>query len=352
MFGNILIDKFGIYSSVRKDNITLFEELAQRINDCMALHYPKNAYRCSISGTGKSFKFHFTPTRYYDNMDDFKQFTDVNLDMPDEEIFLNLFEDCGFFDERFEPIVKEMKIGLFHVTKNIVTKVYPEKYLDILYKKSLKYSCVSAYTQKNETGRTLIISNKTQDKTKIKTAGTDRKFIFYNKRKQLLDKANIDKVIVKEQLTDEEVSMLPPNSYNHPALIIKKIQILRCELQYTSTKTKYISNFLLNTKNETMFYLSTFLDLLRQQKLYERLNDFFKAELTKFVFFEKELTDTDDLSAKEKILIHYLDKLDIELLRSIYKDCGYEKHFQTLIKKLRDYNLSEYYKELYQKLLS
>ena len=176
--------------------------------------------------------------------------------------------------------------------------------------------------------------------------------MFYDKSKQLLNKANLKKAILKTRLSEQEMALLPDKAYRHPALILERINLLRVELKYNSgVKTKAIENYLLNTKDSKTLKLTTFLDLLKAQRLYSSLDEFYRAELKKYVFWDEVINDNSKLNCKEQILAHYYNDLNIDLMCSIYQECGLKRNFKVLQKKLGKYCLPEEYKELYEKII-
>lgn len=353
MLGNILIDKFKIIGKVNSNNKELFQSLQKEIKAGMEKHFAPNSYCCTFSKSQCSFRLEFTPTRYFEDIELLENFTDTNLDMPNEEILFSLFEECGFYNSSYAEILETLSINTIHLTKNFVMNNPIEGYIKYLDRKTYKYLLNSSLKYLTQTGgETLVISNKTQDKTKFQTNAIDREFMFYDKSKQLLNKANLKKAILKTRLSEQEIALLPDKAYRHPALILERINLLRVELKYNSgVKTKAIENYLLNTKGSKTLKLTTFLDLLKAQRLYNSLDEFYRAELKKYVFLDEIINDNSKLNCKEQILAQFYNVLSLDLIRSIYEDCGLKRNFKGLQKKLVKYCLPEEYKELYEKII-
>ena len=228
-------------------------------------------------------------------------------------------------------------------------------YIDCLNNRTYKRMKANII-QSNETNRTLRIATPKRNQKERNTTG-DRQFILYDKSQQLKDKANIRHVVLKRNLTNEELRQIPAKNYLRRLnrLTIEDLNIARFELQYkNSSKLCNLANFITKQDEKTLCF-HTLLTLLQQRKLYQILNSFYSQELKEYVFFTEPQNNCIDLTSWDGLFAELTKEADIKSLIALYNECSNAeihngKNFIALVKKVQQQNADDLYKELYEKL--
>ena len=337
LFNSILIDK--IRFNVPKDNVD--DEIIEHYKNIMLKYFPQNAFKITVS-RGR-LNVEFTPTRYKMNN---IEINDTNLIMPYEKELLNLFEELGFYKLDSE-LLQEFTVVKLHLTKNINTENQPARYIDMLGNRSYKLGLQPLFNSSTSANKTLTLSTLKKNSEKDDTMG-NKHIIFYDKVQELRDKAGINEVYLRLAPKDKN-QYLKAYQAEANCLLLQRLNILRCELQYShSHKLKILEGFLLKTNNANKLHLATLLDLLKEQKLYSALNDFYTQELRKYVFFE-DLSEDVKLSGLERQFADLLDGVSATWLLNHYEN-SQRKSLQKVIRKIQRVSTSAAYNELYEKL--
>lgn len=336
LFNSVLIDK--IKFNIPKDYVN--DEIKEHYKDIMLKYFPQNAFKITIS-RGR-LNIEFTPTRYKVNS---VEITDTNLIMPYEKELFKLFEELGFYKLDSELLQKFTVVKL-HLTKNINTENHPARYIDMLGNRSYKLGLQPLFNSSTSTNRTLTLSTLKKNSEQGDTM-ENKHIIFYDKVQELKDKAGINEVYLR--LTPEDKNQyLKAYQAEANCLLLKRINILRCELQYAhSHKLKTLEDFLLKTNNAKKLHLATLLDLLKEQKLYSALDNFYTQELRKYVFFDDFSKDIK-LSGLERQFADLLDGVSTTWLLNHYEN-SQRKSLQKVIRKIQRVSTSAAYNELYKK---
>ena len=347
--GKILIDKLRIcipFETITELGLTP-DSYKEKIKEVLKKYYPAKAYR--VSQSGDELKITLTPTRFKPPL--IVNFTDTNLEMPTETWFLNLFNELGVNNRR---LYESARIVCIHLTKNIITSNIPKTYIDYLQTYPFKKGYVSGFIRSDNGNDTIRIATLKRKKEKSDITG-DRNIIFYDKVRELSDKANLKEIWLKEPLSKKEIEVIKTLGVTYKSkrkiLSLSNLNLLRCELQYKyKEKIKPLAKFLNNDTDETLT-LANIVDLLNDNELYNRLNLFFINQLKTVIFYN---TPDKEVTIKQnKIQKSFMDLMTndtIQELKLIYKACGLEDKFHENQQKLNLLKENELYKELYHKL--
>lgn len=346
--GNILIDKIRItFPADLLSEIGFSEkDYIETTRETLEKYYPENAY--SVSKSRGEIKITLTPTRFKPSHS--FAYTDVNIEMPNEKWLLNLFLELGFTNRRFSETAR---IVWFHLTKNVIVN-NPVSW----YKKFLScYPCARGYkpafVYSSEDNSTLRIATQKHNKEKEDING-DRMIIFYDKVQELRDKANLDRITLKEPLTDEEISILEAcgGCYNRRfrELYLDNLNLLRCEQQYKYREKIEPLAWFLNGNTNNVLNVNTLIDLLEEESLYEKLNSFYTQQLQEIIFYnEPNIKEVKPLNSYQRSFFELVQRADITELKLIYKACGLVDKFEKNLKRFFKHNADDLYTELYQK---
>ena len=353
MFGNILIDKIRLNIpdsaiSSEKIKIKTYKKILKRH---LARYFSDGAF--TITHSRNEIKITLTPTRFIPVSD--VSYDDVNLEMPTEDWLFNLLNELGCFKNENRRLIEAFHIVELHLTKNVIMKHPVFNYIDCLNNRTYKRMKANII-QSNETNRTLRIATPKRNQKERNTTG-DRQFILYDKSQQLKDKANIRHVVLKRNLTNEELRQKKKKNYLRRLnrLTIEDLNIARFELQYkNSSKLCNLANFITKQDEKTLCF-HTLLTLLQQRKLYQILNSFYSQELKEYVFFTEPQNNCIDLTSWDGLFAELTKEADIKSLIALYNECSNAeihngKNFIALVKKVQQQNADDLYKELYEKL--
>lgn len=343
--GKILIDKIRITFPVEALSEIGFSEkdYIETTRETLEKYYPSSAY--SVSKSRGEIKITLTPTRFKPAHN--FAYTDVNIEMPSEKWLLNLFLELGFKNRRFSETAR---IVWFHLTKNVIVNNPVPLYKKFLscYPYARRYK--PAFVYSSEDNATLRLATQKRNKEKKDIKG-DRMIIFYDKVQELRDKANLDRITLKEPLTDEEISILEAcgGCYNRRfrELYLDNLNLLRCEQQYKyREKIEPLARFL-NDSTDDILTVGILIDLLKKESLYKKLDSFYIQQLKKIIFYNEPNVKTNSY---QRSFFDLVQKADITELKLIYKACGLVDRFEKNLKKFFKHNKSDFYTELYQKL--
>ena len=343
LFNTLLIDKLVIRADKALLN-TDTETLVNKWQTVMEQHFPSNAYK--IKTSRNMVRLIFTPTRYGNNADGI---TDTNLIMPLEAELYSLFQELGFYDLD-ENDLKAFNVAEIHLTMNILVEHLP--YLYLKYLKNRNYKGFLAPINEGSNNNTLILSPLTRTNKEKDFKGT-KKYMFYDKVLELIDKANLREVFLRLPLSEKEINMLPDSAYNPntQALYLEGLNILRTEMQFTGTSSiSYITRFLDEEayKADKHLTLSTLLRLLDNGILYEALVAFYKKELEQKIFYDSPETSKVKLNKYEQLLAELMEKESATYYLAMYKECNYEKSLKELINKIQGVDDNSLYAEMYR----
>lgn len=347
--GKILIDKLRICIPI--DALVYIEHTDKsyiaNAREVLSNYFPARAY--SVSNSRNEIKITLTPTRFKPphNM----SFTDVNIEMPAESWLLNLLKVLGFTNRRFS---ESSRIVMIHLTKNIITKNRVGYYIKFVSQYPLKLGYKSAFVYSSDINRTLRIATQKHNTEKDDING-QRNIIFYDKIQELLDKANLDNIYLKEPLSKEVIKEL--KSYNvfynreFNRLSLNNLNLLRCELQYKyKEKIKPLANFLNGNTDDTLT-VATLMDLLAENQLYEKLDTFYVKQLKEVIFYkEPDKQENKTFTSFQHAFSELLKKSDIGEMQLIYNACGLSNKFHKNLIKIFCNTNNDLYNELYNKL--
>ena len=215
------------------------------------------------------------------------------------------------------------------------------------------FSFKHTYVYSSEDNATLRLSTQKRNKEKEDING-DRMIIFYDKVRELMDKANLTHITLKEPLTDEEIAVLEVHNVNYSrkfrSLDLHNLNLLRCEQQYRyKEKIKPLARFL-NGNNKDILSVNTLINLLEEESLYEKLNSFYTQQLKKIIFYnEPNIKEVKPFDSYQRSFFDLIQNADITELKLIYETCGLSDKFEKILKQFFKFYADDLYTELYQK---
>lgn len=350
--GKILIDKIRInipYNVVVEEHIES-KFIVADLRETLSKYFYKGAYSVSVSRG--DIRITLTPTRYITS-DGLA--TDVNLEMPSENWLLNLFIELGFTNYR---LAESTRITWIHLTKNLIMNLPVINYIHFLHSLPCKDGLKPSIISSDENNDTLRFSRPKRNIDKEDSNGHFN-IIFYNKTKQLKDKANLESVYLKQELTLKERRILKfHNVFYIPQakqLYFHNLNLLRCEQQYRyKEKIAPIAQHLTGDNKEKVLTVATLMGLLEEGQLYNKLNEFYNTQLQKYIFYNplnsnntKTIKQLRNYNRVFNDLIH--TNKDISELYIVFKALGLEDNFSKYTKKAFGSNAHKLYEELYKK---
>lgn len=347
--GNILIDKLRITfpAEIVLELGYTEKDYMEKASETLGVYYPNSAY--SVGKSRGEIKITLTPTRFKPSHD--FAYTDTNLEMPSEKWLLNLLLELGFKNRRFSETAR---IVLIHLTKNVIMNKPVPMYKTFLSHYPFARGYEYALVYSSEDNSTFRIATQKRNTDKADIMG-DRMIIIYDKGQELKDKANLDRIGLKEPLTDEEISILEAcgGCYNRRfrELYLDNLNLLRCEQQYKyREKITPLARFL-NGDTDDILTVGVLIDLLKEETLYKKLNSFYIKQLQKIIFYnEPNIKDVKPLNSYQRSFFDLIQVADITELKLIYKACGLVGKFEKNLKRFFKHNADDLYTELYQKL--
>ena len=350
MHGNLLIDKLGFYAPIPDltDLEVDVDSQLNMMNKCIETFFPQKAY--TIKTSRQKLSLCFTPTRYLKNDE---KYTDTNLEMPTEDELYELFIELGLYNLD-DNLIDKYRVSVLHLTKNNYMENSSIDYINFLANRMYKKKFKALLHHSSETNKTLYVTTLAKHFTEKDKVG-DRQYLFYDKAQELQDKADINEVVLRLGLSEEEQAIIPSEAYDSKTktLYLDKVNILRCELQYRyKPKLQNISNFLTGKKGKDGLKLKTLLDLLKERKLYETLEKYYIKVLQEVIFYKEPVISSDvRLNNYEQMFADLTKENPLPpSLRKIFKDNGFGDSFSNLLKKVHSSYTSPLYIELYNKL--
>ncbi len=344
MFGNILIDKIQLNISEKDLEWAGYtvEDFKRNTRKVLLKYYNKTAFR--VYSQRNAVKINLTPTRYIISG---SPDIDNNLQMPSEDWFYSLIKELNFNDRKLAFALYVVEL---HLTKNIITKHHPSKYIDYLFNR--KYKRMKAtIIQSNTKGRTLSIATPKNNITKKDTTG-DRQFIFYEKIQQLKDKRGGWYIDLKEHINPEILPFGTVSNDGRRLYLNNNLHILRVELQYKySNRLKKLAQFIMKSKLSKNLTFDIFIDEMKKKTLYNTLESYYINELEEYIFYKpSKTTQEKNLSIWKRLLSDLIDNTDTKLMAGLYNDCGLGNKYQSCIKDIQPKMNKELYQELHTKL--
>lgn len=336
---------FLIFYLSQKDET--LEHYIEKVKQFFYEHFPKNAFRIVAKGS-KGIYIEFNPTRFFpkNTMD---IFTDVNIQGISEHNLLYIFDELGFLEMLNESPKIFGNITRLHLTKNFIVEEPVREYTSVIAQRNCNKFKVTEF-------ETFGISVATQKRNKEKDATTmKRQTVLYDKPEEIENKKNIDEIVLKYPLTDNEKTLIPKicisKKGNYDCLTnISNLKMLRVEIQYNSNDKmkKLAENLQQKDKN---LKISTLVKLLKSETLYNNLNDYYTCQLKESIFTINPYDEPDmsKLTQYDKLFIdlHNETKTNIKELQALYNDYRKDSIAKRAIKKLIPYIDNPLYNELY-----
>ena len=335
MLGNILIDKIQINIPLKGVNSDEKDSLVHYIDNVLGEHYAKNAYGITVNNNAK-LKLWFTPTRYFDDMAFYYDYTDTNLEMPQESKLKELFNKM-LSHKILTEVIPEIKITKFDLTKNFITSRKSKYYLDALSVRRYKNGYKAISHDCGYYSKTVSITRLLRNPGEKDNAG-DEELKFYDKVRELLDK-HIQEIILKEPLPAEDKNSLTLKNYNplFKRFPLGDLNLLRAEWHFGRKKLYKISRYCNFENPDEGLFLVDFMNLLNSGNLYKVLDGFY-TEYT-LNLLKAGQVQTSSLSIYDKILCkYYPDVVSLPLI-GVFKDNNlYKKYHKCLLKVQTEHN--------------
>ena len=274
----------------------------------------------------------------------------LNLQMPEQHKFLFLLQQI------YEVLGDNAVITWIDVTKDILTLLDANKYIKALSKWKPKYPYnKSKYTSKTK-NVTLTLSPRKR-KNVVDCKNKNRIITFYSKVSQIKAKSKT-RFVDNVWLSDEEIELLSTEEYKDRynaetgRLFFDNLNILRCEQRYKySNNIKRITHFLTGSNEADKLTLPILIELLENDELYNKLDEFYTEELRKYVFYHDINEDKGiNLNKHEEIVKDCVIEYDLDItdFQCLFEDAGLKDKFTYSMKKMLYHTISEYYRDLYK----
>lgn len=350
MFGNILIDKLRI--SLKLDGVFDPYNAKKILDNVMSEHFRKDNY--TVNYDKSYFRVTFTPTLYLDEVTgEEKEYTPIfNMQMPALYKFLSLLKQI------YDVLGDNATITWIDIAKDVVTLLDSAKYIKALSKWNPKYPYnKSEYTSKTK-NVTLSLSPRKR-RNIVDCKNVNRVMTFYSKVSEIKTKTKGKARFVDNVwLSDEEKELLSREDchveYNAEKgrLFFNDLNLLRCEQRYKySNNIKRITHVLTGSKEEDKLTLPILIELLENDELYPKLDEFYTNELRKYVFYHDINEDKDiKLNKHEEIVKDYVKEYDLDItdFQCLFEEAGLKDKFTYSMKKVLYHTISEYYRDLYK----
>lgn len=352
MFNTILIDKLRI--SLKLNGVFDPYNAKKILDNVMSKHFRKNNY--TVNYDKSYFRVTFTPTLYLDEVreEDEEKYTPIfNMQMPKLLKFLFLLKQI------YEVLGDNATITWIDIAKDIITPLDANKYIKALSKWKPKYPYnKSEYTSKTNKYVTLTLSPRKR-KNVVDCKNENRVMTFYSKTSEIEAKTKGNtRFINNVTLSEEEKELFSREDCNveydaeKRRLFFHDLNLLRCEQRYKySNNIKRIVHILTGSKKENKLTLPILIELLENDELYPKLDEFYTKELRKYVFYYDIDEDEDiKLNKHEEIVRDYVKEynLDITDFQCLFEDAGLKDKFVYSMNKVLYHTISEYYRDLYK----
>lgn len=358
MLNDIIIDKLRIAFNINKNRHVFGDldkdltELKKRLIATFSVCLPKDAYR--VYKRYDYFHTEFNPAKFLG----INTRNDTNLQMIPEKILERLVDAMPFYEN-----LKDLNVVELNLTKNYALKNNTSEYINMLsnikpanQKHPIKF--------KRDDGQSVYFSALKRDNSEKEYTG--KKLIkFYDKISELKykkDKA-ISHVKLREQLSEEEIDFFA-SKYNRfrRSIDLSDVNLLRLELTYRESKNLKDLAALLNGIKSNSLSIKSLTAHLKNGTLYSNLDDFFKSELRKNIFYNAPAiqVNSDDNSKSYNAVLSSLllgNNINVQSEMSYLKNILETANMGTSINKklkkvsqgLSDYSL---YIELYEEIFN
>ena len=330
MLGNILIDKIKISFRLQGVSADEAKRLEVHVKSVLGEHYAENAYSVSINKCFTKLNFWFTPTRYFDDMNCYLQYTDTNLETPPECKLKELF-NAILSDKTLVKALPECKITVLDLTKNFITLRKPYYYLMAIAGRQYQHGYKVLQQDCGYYSKTVTITHLMRNTCEKDSVGDDE-LKFYDKVRELLNK-HVYKVTLKEALSSEDKKQFTLKNYNAltKTLLLDNLNILRLEWHFKSKKMYKISRILKFKNADKGLFLKDFIDLLNSGTLYNSLDEFYTVHTLKLL--KSEPAQTSPLNIYSKVLSKYYPEVIALPLTGVFKENNlYKKYHKNLLK--------------------
>ena len=351
MFGDILIDKLRI--SLKLTNGFNPRSAKIKLDNIMSKHFRKNNY--TVNYDKRYFRVTFTPTLYLDEVveKEGKIVPIFNLQMPEQSKFLSLLKQI------YNVLGDNAIITWVDITKNITTLSKVEEYIQTLLKCKPKYPYNKAEYTSRRNNVTLTLSPRKR-KNVVNCKNSNRQITFYSKISEIKTKTTGKaRFIENVRLSEKEIELLSKEGYQDRydaekgRLFFDTLNLLRCEQRYRySNNIKRIVYVLTNSRNENKLNLQLFINLLENNELYSKLDEFYTNELRQYIFYHDIEGEEDiKLNKYEEIVKDYVKEYDIDItnFQYLFEELELKDKFIYSMRKVFYHTISDYYRELYKK---
>ena len=351
MFGDILIDKLRISLKLTEGFDCNVAKI--KLDNIMSKHFRSNNY--TVNYDKRYFRVTFTPTLYLDEVveEEGKYVPIFNMQMPEQLKFLSLLKQI------YDFLGDNATITWVDITKNIIIHSKAEEYIQTLLKCKPKYPYNKAEYTSRRNNITVSLSPRKR-KNVVNCKNSNRQITFYSKISEIKTKTKSKaRFIENVRLSEEEIELLSKEGYHDKydvekgRLYFSELNILRCEQRYRySNNIKRIVYVLTNSRNENKLNLQLFINLLENNELYSKLDEFYTNELRQYIFYH-DIEGKEDikLNKHEEIVKDCIKEHDIDItnFQYLFEELGLKDKFVYSMKKILYYTISDYYRELYKK---
>lgn len=296
MIGNLIIDRLKLaiptleVNKDKEENTDSFEsnygisldDLEMVAKSVLGKHFKSGfkAYKYY-----KYFYIEFNPTRYYaigTSKND-----DVNLQMPPQEIFLELFKEIGLHtkkDAARRDISQDFTVVELNFTKNFIVDNDVEDYFNMLL--NVRTSGMQPIGYASTSGKSVYFSYLKRNSRDSEYTGK-RLFKFYCKTDELNHKKRKDlsNLKLREKLSEQNKRIFKERySEERNTINLEDANLLRVELTYKLSSNLKRVGELLDDKDATKLKLSSLISHLKYKTLYANFDKFFQDELRKHIF--------------------------------------------------------------------
>lgn len=327
MLNDLLIDKIR-FAAVINENILDVEKknlfkIKARLENTLKNYFPKDAFR--VYKIYKQFFIEFNPTKF-DWLGSRRE-NGNNLQMIPEEVLKELLDKLRPTIEEILPL-ERFNVVEINLTKNFQVENKAQDYLDMLLNTSPKG--VHPVLFKSKSGQSVYFSYLKRDNKDKEYTGYNI-IKFYDKIAELECKTggNLSNIRLREKLSDAEKEIFE-DKYNKSSnsINLEGTNLLRVEITYKrSQNLKKIANFFvkniggsINKPNPKNLSLNVVFDLLERNIFYSGLEQFYREELKKKIFYNnpnadnnKKKTNSYNTALKNLLLGNNLENIESEM---------------------------------------
>lgn len=340
MIKDIIIDKLKIYTHISNfRDLESLDDKIQTLEGSFLTYFDKNAF--DIRRNASYVSITFNPARFNNK--------NLNIQMISETELANLLSLLNLLD----PIsLTHFKIGEIHLTKNFVTsdnfKPYQKVLMNIKPRKRFK-----PILFEGKKGDSIYFHRLKYDSKNNKNEYTDTKIVKVYDKKAQMESKNIDtsKLELREVLSKEEQELFG-ESYNQldNTLNLTNENLLRIEISYRKTELINLKNNLYpNSIYKGALPLEPFINDLKNNNLYQKLDAIFTTELKEILFYHSP-NNTEGYNSFQKALTCIdTNGLDLNYIENVLNKAGYScKSIKSVLEKINEAIVNDkYYQELY-----